>query len=84
MPKFKVVVEYQGYVRGQRTYRVEADTPDEAERNYRFGELVDVDIIRNDTSETGVVFDPENLDTPVKSSKMSPLENIIEACKGKF
>lgn len=77
MPKFKVVVEYQGYVRGQRTYHVEADTAEEAERNYMLGKRVDDEILRNDTVETGAVFNPENLDEVKQKQKLTEFENII-------
>ncbi len=77
MPKFKVVIQFDGYVRGERTYHVEAETAEEAERNYMHGERVSEDIIRNDTAENGAVFDPENLDEVKKKPDLTEFENII-------
>ena len=52
--EYEVTVGYQGYVRGTKTYLVEASSLEEAEANYRGSYVVEDNIIRDDTEVTDV------------------------------
>lgn len=50
MNKFEVTVPYSGYIRGYRTYLVEAETEEEALKDYWSGELINDNVVRDDTT----------------------------------
>lgn len=58
MSKYKVTVQFSGYARMERTYLVEAESPEHAENIYYSGEIVSEDFIRNDMHNDGVVSGP--------------------------
>ena len=58
MSKYKVTVQFSGYARMERTYLVEAESPEHAENIYYSGEVVSEDFIRNDMHNDGLVTEP--------------------------
>lgn len=61
MAKFRAEVDYQGYVRGCKTYEVEADSLEQAIDMYEYGELVENNVIRDDTDKTNIDAEPVNV-----------------------
>lgn len=52
--EYTVVRDYQGYVRGSITYKVLAESEEEALQNWYSGEEVHNNIVRDDTETTDV------------------------------
>lgn len=51
MAKYKVTVGYSGYIRGERTYEIEADSKEEAEMEAKYSyDFIEDNIIRDDTT----------------------------------
>lgn len=58
MAKYEVTVQFSGYARMERTYPVEAESPEHAENIYYSGEIVSEDFVRNDMHNDGVATEP--------------------------
>lgn len=54
MKEYTVTSEYCGYIRGNITYKVLAESEEDALRKYQAGEEICNDIIRDDTETTDV------------------------------
>lgn len=78
MPKFLVTRQFSGYVRGQETREVIADSAEEAESMFYAGTEVSSDIIRDDTNTNG--YDVEEVKPPkplpVLTAEQSRLLNV--------
>ena len=51
MPLYNVIVNWQGYSRGETIYQVEADSEEDAMDNYYSGVEVDHFTVRDDTEK---------------------------------
>lgn len=54
LKEYEVVVDFQGYVRGTKTFLVKASSTEEALQNYNLGVEVNTDIVRDDTEITNI------------------------------
>lgn len=51
VPKYKVSVGYSGYIRGERTYEIEANSKEEAEQEAKYSfDYIEDNVIRDDTT----------------------------------
>lgn len=74
MNKYKVQINYQGYVRGYKTIEVEADSEEEAKENWDAGVELENEIVRDDTETTYIEVESPK---PAPVTAIERIRNLI-------